>query len=235
MKKKIIKFYDIKFHNTSFQSIYNKINKGGYLVAPAASSLSKIFKKKKYFDALVKADIAILDSGFFCILLRVFKGLKVNKLSGYLFLKKFLEKKYNKNIKFLLIDPNITESKLNKQYLKNKKIYNVITYVAPFYNYSIIDKKLLKLIKKEKPKYIIINIGGETQEVLANYLYNNVRRKTSILCTGAAIAFLTKKQAPINDLIDRLYLGWFVRLLHNPLKYTSRILSSFHLLRLFLK
>ena len=72
-------------------------------------------------------------------------------------------------------------------------------------------------------------------DVNFNYLYNNVRRKTSILCTGAAIAFLTKKQAPINDLIDRLYLGWFVRLLHNPLKYTSRILSSFHLLRLFLK
>ncbi len=55
------------------------------------------------------------------------------------------------------------------------------------------------------------------------------------MCTGAAIAFLTKKQAPLmSDIIDKFYLGWFVRLLHNPRKYFSRIVSSLNLIKLFL-
>ena len=72
MKKKIIIFKGIKFYNCSFEKIIEKINKGGYLVAPAASSLSKIKKNETYYESLKKADVAILDSGFFCILLRAY-------------------------------------------------------------------------------------------------------------------------------------------------------------------
>ena len=73
MRNNIISFYDIKFYNYSFKRIVQKIKKGGYLVAPAASSLSKILKNKTYHKSLKNSDIAILDSGFFCILLRIFK------------------------------------------------------------------------------------------------------------------------------------------------------------------
>ena len=235
MKNYFISFNRIKFYNSNFNNILKKINKGGYLVAPAASSLSKIYKFPEYHESLINSDVAILDSGFFCILLRIFKGKKVKKLSGYLFLKKFLKLKSSKKNKILNIDPNHEESIINYNFLKKKKIKNVTSYVAPIYKKKIIDKKLINIIKKQKPVYIIVNIGGEVQEILAEYIKKKIDYKIVIFCTGAAIAFLTKKQAPINDLIDRLYLGWFVRLLHNPLKYTSRILSSFHLLRLFLK
>ena len=78
--KKIIKFKGIKFYNCSFNLVLKKINDGGYLVAPAASALSKLEKNKVYYDSLKNADIAILDSGLFCILLRIFKGYKVKKL-----------------------------------------------------------------------------------------------------------------------------------------------------------
>ena len=235
MRQKIINFYGVNFYNTNFKNILKEINKGGYLVAPAASSLSKIQNNKKYHNSLINADIAILDSGFFCILLRLFKKKKVKKLSGYFFLKSFLNLKFNKKIKFLNIDPNKNESKLNHEYLIKKKINHVFSYVAPIYKKKIYDKKLINLIKKEKPRYIIINIGGEVQEILAEYIKNQINHKVSIMCTGAAIAFLTEKQAPLmSDLIDKFYLGWFVRLLHNPRKYFSRIVSSFNLIKLFL-
>ena len=236
MKNEIINFKDIKFYNTDFYSIFNKIQKGGYLVAPAASSLSKISKNNQYYKSLKNSDVAILDSGFFCILLRIFKKEKVKKLSGFFFLKKFLSLKFNKNTKFLNIDPNYEESKLNYEYLiKKKKIKNLTSYVAPKYTKKISDKKLISIIKKEKPKYIIINIGGEVQEVLAEYIKDKINYNISIMCTGAAIAFLTKKQAPLmNDFIDKYYLGWFVRLLHNPRKYFIRIISSLSLIKLFL-
>ena len=232
--KKIIKFKGIKFYNCSFNLILKKINNGGYLVAPAASALSKLEKNEIYHDSLKKADVAILDSGLFCILLRIFKGYKVKKLSGYLFLKKFLNSNFKKNTIFLTIDPNIIDSRYNLDFLKKNNISQIHSYVAPKYKKNkIVDKYLLKKIKFIKPRYIIINLGGEVQEILAQYIKKNIKFKTSIMCTGAAIAFLTRRQAPINDIIDKFYLGWFVRLLHNPKKYSIRVASSLNLIKYF--
>ena len=89
--KKRFKFKNIKFSNYSFKYIFDKISKGGVLVAPAASALADIDKNKHYYKSLIKSDIVIFDSGFFCILLRIFRGIKVKKLSGYKFLKLFLD------------------------------------------------------------------------------------------------------------------------------------------------
>ena len=232
MKNNIIIFKGIKFYNYSFTKIVSKIDKGGYLVAPAASALSVINKNKKYHDSLKKSDIAIFDSGFFCILLRVFKGKKINKLSGYFFLKNFLNINFKKKTKFLTVDPTITDSKLNKLYLRSRNIKNVKSYVAPKYNHNNVhDPKLIKIIKKYKPKYIIINIGGEIQEILGLFIKNKTNYKTSIICTGAAMAFLTKRQAPINDIIDKFYLGWLVRILFNPGKSLVRTIRSLYLIK----
>ena len=85
-------------------------------------------------------------------------------------------------------------------------------------------------IKKIRPDFIITNIGGGRQEILGLYLKKNLKIKTTILCTGAAISFLTKDQAPINNLIDQFYLGWFVRLIFNPIVFLSRYLYSLRLI-----
>ena len=70
-----------------------------------------------------------------------------------------------------MINPSYNEQLLNKKYLKLKKINNSNHYVAPFYNKNIInDLKLLKMIKKDKPRYIVINLGGGVQELLGSYL-----------------------------------------------------------------
>ena len=85
-----------------------------------------------------------------------------------------------------------------------KKLYN---YIAPKYKTkNLHDVYLLKILKKFKPDYIIVNIGGGIQEILGLYIKENYKKKTSILCTGAAISFYTKDQAPINIFIDKYYL-----------------------------
>ena len=118
MKKKIIKFHKINFYNYDIKDIYEIIiNKGGYLVAPAASALSKIKENKTYHKSLINSNIAIFDSGFFCILLRIFKFQKVKKLSGFLFLKTFLDNFNNKD-KILFIDPSKKSNILNVKFLK---------------------------------------------------------------------------------------------------------------------
>ena len=233
-KKNIIKFHNINFFNLSFVSVFKLIMEGGYLVAPAASALSKIKNNKKYHKALINSNVAILDSGFFCILLRIIKFEKVKKLSGYKFLKKFLNQKKIKTKKILCVDPSVKESVINRKYLIKKKFKNITSYTAPMYNKgNITDIKLIKKIKKIKPRIIIINIGGEIQEILAEYICKNVNYKISIVCTGAAIGFLTGTQAPINNTIDKFYFGWFVRILFDPKNFFLRTIKSFNLIKLF--
>ena len=235
MNKDIIIFHKIKFYNKNFTNLFNIISKGGYLVAPAASSLSQIYNDEKYYHAIKNSNIAIFDSGFFCVLLRLFRLKKIKKFSGLLFLRNFIANPIAHRHLLLTVDPNRNESKKNYKFLRNCNFSKIKTYIAPHYSNSKskMDAKLILLIKKIKPKYILINIGGGTQEVLAEYLYNHINKKTSILCLGAAIAFLTGSQAHISDRMDKFYLGWFARLVHTPKKYFFRILVSFTLIKLF--
>ena len=235
MGKKII-FYSIKFFAYEFKYLVNRLqNSGGYIVAPAASSLSEIFKKKIYYESLRKSNIAILDSGFFCVLLRIFKRKKVKKFSGYLFLKSILELKKLKYKKFFLINPSLYEQNKNYNLLRTKGIFNQQSYLAPVYNLSNFkDLKLIKKINLYNPDIIIINLGGGIQEPLGQFISQNIKKKlTVIICTGAAISFLTKVQAPINVLYDRFYLGWFIRLIHKPKNFFPRIVQSFNLIKFF--
>lgn len=230
----IVNFNKIKFFNYSFKYIFNKISKGGVLVAPAASALADIDKNKIYHSALTKSDVAIFDSGFFCILLRIFKGIKVKKLSGYKFLKLFLDKRILRNSKILLINPNIIDQKANTELLKKLKIYNFFNYIAPKYSVANIkDIKLIQLIKKNRPDFIVINLGGGIQEPLGIYIKKKIHYNAGIICTGAAIAFMTRRQAPINDLVDKFYLGWAIRNLYTPKISTPRTLNSFRLIKYF--
>tara|TARA_B100000902_G_scaffold396988_1_gene459421 strand:- start:172 stop:864 length:693 start_codon:yes stop_codon:yes gene_type:complete len=226
------KFKEINFFSGDYIEIKKQFDKGGVLVAPAASALAEIKRKKNYYKALKSSDMAILDSGFFCILIRLFKRHNVIKLSGFLFLRRFLYE-YKKNKKLFLINPSIKESKINSKFLYSLGITNFKGYTSPIYK-KIEDKNLLKKINEFKPDYIMINLGGGIQEILADYIKKNIKFKSSIMCTGAAIAFLTGQQAPINKYVDRAYLGWLVRLLWNPTKYYSRTLKSFSLIKLFI-
>ncbi|CAM3170650.1 WecB/TagA/CpsF family glycosyltransferase [Rariglobus hedericola] len=58
------------------------------------------------------------------------------------------------------------------------------------------------------------------------------REGPSILCLGAAIAFLTGGQANIPPWADKLILGWLFRLLSNPRKFWRRYWDALSLARL---
>ena len=235
MKLNTFYFNKIRFISAKYEVIQSILNKkGGYLVAPAASALVEIDNNKTYLNSLIKSRVSILDSGFFCILVRIFYKKKIKKFSGYKFLKNLLDDKKIKNKKILLIDPSKIDSRKNYELLKQKKFSNIYSYIAPFYKKNTNDPRLIKIIEQKKPRYIIINIGGLKQEPLANYITKKISFKLNIYCTGAAIAFLTKRQAPINDMIDKFYLGWATRLIYNPRIVFIKFLKSFTLLKFFI-
>jgi len=228
---KIVNFLGIKFYNVGYQYVLDTLLKGRkYLVIPAAYALARSYYFKKELKALQKSDIAIFDSGFFCFSLRLIKNIKVDKFSGYKFLNFFLDDVRNKNKKILSLDPSFEDLKYNKKYLQFKKFKFVKNYVCPMYQDKVIeDKRLIKIINEYKPEFIISNIAGGKQETLALYIVQNATPNSSVVCSGAALAFLTGRQAPITNFIDKYYLGWLIRLIYNPKLYLSRILFSFKL------
>ena len=64
------------------------------------------------------------------MLLRIFEGKSVKKLSSYLFLKKFIKINKYTNHKFLFGRSTKIDSILNKKLLNKNKIFNVESYVA---------------------------------------------------------------------------------------------------------
>tara|TARA_B110000977_G_scaffold200221_1_gene289957 strand:- start:1922 stop:2668 length:747 start_codon:yes stop_codon:yes gene_type:complete len=234
MKKlRVLIFKKIKFYDFNRKDFNKIIKKKGLFLFPSGPGLSTLESQPAYSKALINADYVFFDSGYFILLLKILKKIVVNKFSGFIFLQMFLNYlKNNKNTKILSIDPNINSSKLNINLFKriglNKK--NIINYIAPTYNSkNINDKKLLKVIKEKKPEYILINIAGGKQEILGLYIRNKYKYKCTILCTGAAIAYFTGNQAPINFFFDKFYLGWLVRIVFNPSIFLIRYIKTFKL------
>ena len=85
MKVKSVKFFGIKFYNENYTQIKNRLlQKGGYIVMPAASALSNAISKNTfYLKSLKNASVAIFDSSLFCLCLLLFKFLKVKKCAVF--------------------------------------------------------------------------------------------------------------------------------------------------------
>jgi N-acetylglucosaminyldiphosphoundecaprenol N-acetyl-beta-D-mannosaminyltransferase len=239
MKNRIINFMGIKFHEMQYQTIINKLEKkGGYLVIPAASALASYYQDKRYQKSLKKSTAALFDSSFLCLLLLIFKFKKFKKFSGYKFMRNFLADFSMKNKKILLLESKQSEKKINLLYFKSKKFRFVKNYVCPIYKKKakhIRDKYLIKFIKSYRPKFIISNIGGLIQEPLALYIKNNVKHKCVIICSGAALSFITGSGAKISDLVDKFNLGWLSRIIFNPTIFIPRIGFSLKLMPIVFK
>lgn len=230
-----VEIFGIKFEKVTNNKLFNPLKFKGLLTFPAAPALVNIYSDKEYYLSLKNSNYVFFDSGYLCLILRIFKNVKVNKFSGLLFLRKLIEQLNNSAFKILLINPNLESSVKNKTFFKKKRIKNVYSYVAPLYKNKYQDKILLKKIKKINPDFIIINLGGGVQEKLGLYLKNNIKKKITIVCTGAAIAFLTGAQAKIPNFIDKFYLGWLSRIIFSPKLYFFRYLNSFKLILMLFK
>jgi len=234
-----IKIKGIIFKNFKVKDFKKIIQKKGLFLFPSGPGLSTVEKELPYLKALRNADYNFFDSGYFVLLLKYLKKINVDKFSGYLFIKLFLKYiKANSNKKLLLVDPNIKLSLSNTKLLNKIGVIkkNIHNYIAPQYNSkSISDKKLINIINKIKPDYILINIGGGMQEILGLYIKTNINFKCTIMCTGAAISFLTGDQAPINLFFDKIYLGWLIRIIFNPCVFLPRYLKSVKLISLVSK
>ena len=232
------KFADINFYEIDFKELRNFFLKKNLFVFPAAPALATIDIDKNYHKSLVGSDIAFLDSSFFVILIFIRTGRWFKKFSGLNFINHLLDYLIASKKPSLFIEPSESQAKKNKKYLNHIGLEtNFSQYIAPIYSKktNIVDNELLRLIHKIKPKFIIINLGGLTQENLGLFLKCKINYNVNIFCLGAAIGFRSGNQAPAPVFLDDFFLSWFVRCLFNPTLYIPRYFKAFRLLKTFFK
>ena len=150
-----------------------------------------------------------------------------------------LETNWNREVSFWVM-PTEAQSKANLDWVKSKfshQVYEESVYIAPNYPRTgkIEDPRLLSILKSKNPDNVFIQIGGGVQERLGLYLKDNLRERTTVICTGAALAFLSGQQVKIPMWADRLFLGWFFRCLTKPRIFVPRYLKAFYLFYLLLR
>ena len=231
----------IPFFGGNMNDAIEVTKKGGLMLAPSGPGLAIDLKDPNYRQSLLAADIVIPDSGLMVLLWNIFHGNNFKRLSGLNFFKRFIDlEEIKKTGTSFWIMPSEVEKQENIQWLKNEKgisLQNKDTYLAPMYpkQGKLEDETLLTLIKAHQPQFIIINIGGGIQERLGHYLKENLNGNPTIICTGAAIAFLTNAQVSIPHWVDYVYLGWFFRCLQNPKKFIPRYWKAKRLAYLVIK
>lgn len=217
----------IDFYNGSVeQALETARNEGGLILAPSGPGLAELGVNPYYDTALQQADINLVDSAYLALLWRKRTGESIQRHSGLKFLKALIDSKaFKQNNRQLWVMPDQEHQDAASRYLLRQHITlsDQNFYQAPNYTGPLVeDIELLAVIRERRPDYVILTIAGGKQEVLGHWLREKLDYEPTILCIGAAIAFLSGKQANIPAWADRIYIGWFLRILSNPQQFLPR-------------
>ena len=223
----------LRFFSGSLDDLIGRIAEGGLVVAPSAPVLVGLSLDLAHREALEGADLALTDSGFMVILWALLHGEILHRISGLRLMRGLLQRKeFREEGAAFWVMPNAEDAAANRAWLNRSGIpvRENHCYEAPRYPAGPIEASaLLVLIERMRPKYVVITLGGGVQERLGYYLSTHLSYRPAILCTGAAIAFVSRRQAPIPAWVDRLFLGWLFRCLHQPAKFIPRYWSALRL------
>ena len=224
----------IRYFDGTQQELLQEVQKGGLIVVPAAPALADLGENPGYRQAVEGATFAISDSSYMVLLWFLRTGEFLHRISGLQFLRALIgDPVFRATDATFWVMPSQQDQDCNLAWLNGQglPVEPRHCYLAPKYpKGSVVDEPLLALIEQRRPRYVVINIGGGTQEILGHYLLSRLSYRPAIVCTGAAVAFLSGRQASIHPLVDRLMLGWLARCLDEPKRFIPRYLRA---LRLF--
>lgn len=239
----------IRFY-TRGGEIETRLHDGGLVLVPSGPGLSQDLPHKAvYRDALLNADYVIPDSGLMVLLWNILNlnqgHVRIARYSGLKLLWDLLPLTEIQAIgASYWIMPDAAERDRTLEWLQKTGFQGLEEehcYLAPFYrdslepDGSVEDSVLLADLEEKRPAYVFVNVGSGVQEQLGWYLRKNLSYRPAILCTGAAIAFLTGGQAPIPRWADRFFLGWLFRVMQNPYRFGRRYLAALKLIPLMLR
>ena len=228
----------LKFWKHSAHELMRHLDReGGFLVVPSAPSLCLAAHDDELWRSHLRADCAVVDSGFLKLLLLAKGELSLPRISGYQLIESLLAADpavvpFHER-RCLWVIPSEAERRRVQELLLSKGFSASLQtyYLAPHYGKpaDFQDEALLAQAVEEKPDWIVICIGGGKQERLGSMLRDTLGKRPVILATGGAVAFFSGGQAPIPKICDRLFLGWLVRILYEPKRFLPRYVSALYL------
>jgi exopolysaccharide biosynthesis WecB/TagA/CpsF family protein len=214
------------------EAIEVMLERGGFLVAPSGTCFARLRDDESYRRAVLAADLTIADSGLMVLMWRLLRRKKIRRVSGLSYLQHLVVKlkgEGSSEIFWVLPSERARQKLLDWAHREGfaTKIDNC--YVAPLYGLEIQDRHLLALVEQHRPAHVVIAVGSGPQEKLGFYLREKLSYRPAIHCTGAALGFITGEQITVPGWADRLYLGWFLRLLSQPRIFIPRLARAFQL------
>jgi len=239
MARKFQRILGINFFVGDMPDLLGLCAEGRFIVVPSGPTLADLPTHAAFRESVEKSDFAITDSAYMVLLWKIFTGQSLPRISGLKLLRALLASDELRQAESSLwIMPSKFEMEVNLAWL-NQNGYPVTpeqSLVAPYYpKGAISDPSILSWIEARKPPYIIINLGGGAQERLGFYLKENLSYRPSIICVGAAVAFITGLQANIPEWADAWMLGWLLRCLHEPRKFIPRYWKALRLITILSK
>jgi N-acetylglucosaminyldiphosphoundecaprenol N-acetyl-beta-D-mannosaminyltransferase len=223
----------IQFFNGNVDEVVRLMfQHGGLLVAPSGTCFARLREDERYRRAMLGADLAIADSGLMIVLWRFFRRERVQRISGLKYLKHLLAKLKDEGtgeVFWVLPNERARQRLFSWSHRETFVLKQENCYVAPRYGFEVGDPSLVALIEQRRSAHVIIAIGSGPQEKLGYYLRENLSFRPAIHCVGAALGFVTGDQIAIPDWADRVFLGWFWRLLAQPRTFVPRLIRGFEL------
>jgi exopolysaccharide biosynthesis WecB/TagA/CpsF family protein len=220
------------FNGNVEEAVQSTTRRGGFLIAPSGTCFARLRDDQTYRRAVLAADLAIADSGLMVVLWRLLRRQNVHRISGLKYLKHLLGKlkgQGNREVFWVLPTEGARQNLLDWSCREAFSINTENCYVAPRYRSDVEDRDLLALIEQHRAAHVIIAIGSGPQEKLGYYLRENLSYRPAIHCIGAALGFITGDQKAIPDWADRLYFGWFLRLIAQPRVFIPRLSRALEL------
>ena len=223
----------IRFFNGDVdEAVQSMVQRGGFLIAPSGTCFARLREDERYRRAVLAADLAIADSGLMVVLCRLFRRQRLQRISGLKYLKHLLatlKAAGTGGVFWILPNERAAQKLLDWSGREALTISGEDCHVAPRYEIEVGDPNLISFIDRRRPAHVIIAIGSGAQEKLGHYLREHLSYRPAIHCIGAALGFLTGDQIAIPDWADRVFLGWFVRLLSQPHRFVPRLIRGFEL------
>jgi N-acetylglucosaminyldiphosphoundecaprenol N-acetyl-beta-D-mannosaminyltransferase len=223
----------LRFYIGDFTGLLDRTVGGGLIAVPSAPVLVDLADDSAHRQALEGSDFAITDSGFMILLWTVLQRERLPRYSGLRLLRGLLDRpEFRRAQATLWVMPSAADAEANAAWLRQQglPVGAEACYLAPLYPAGPLqDAALLAQIERARPQFVILCVGGGVQERLGYFLRTNLSYRPAILCTGAAIAFLSGRQTGIPVWADRLFLGWLLRLLSSPRRFGPRFRKALRL------
>lgn len=235
-----VRVLGVDFFAGSLEEAVEFIAEGGLLTAPSGIGMAEdLVRSPSYRRALTRSDLVLTDSGLLVTMWQLRTGQRLPRHSGLKFLRRWFERpEMRKPGAACWVMPSVGDAARARAWLETMGVPTAEEdfYVAPWYGEGeLVDERLRAHLESRRPALVYLGIGGGVQERLGCYLREQLSYRPTILCLGAALAFLTGAQVAIPVWVDRARLGWLWRVLSHPRRFAGRYLRAMKLVWLVMR